>query len=200
MATTKIQRPTSRQHKPSMIEPVFIGKLFNVWQWDQEQFDGSSKKFESLSRPDTVLILPVLSNGNVIFASEQQPGMKRMLRTLGGRIEKGEDAEEAARRELREETGFEATELRLWDAWQPINKIDWAVYLFVAHGLKTTDQQTLEAGEDIDLVEFSKTDLLDPTIPMMLDDNEFLFKLYFARGDAKEKTRIEHLLTFNHEP
>lgn len=142
----KIDRPKSHQQKPIDAKLVFKGKLFDVWQWEQEQFDGSIKTFELLKRPDTVLILPVLSNKEVILCKEQQPGTKIMFRTIGGRIEKGETPEEAAQRELCEETGFEGTVFRLWDVWQPVNKLDWVVYLFIAHGLIKKTEINLDAG------------------------------------------------------
>jgi ADP-ribose pyrophosphatase len=193
----KIERPKSHQQKSDAAKIVFNGKLFDVWQWEQEQFDGSTKTFELLKRPDTVLVLPVLAGKDVVLCKEQQPGTKIMFRTIGGRIEKGETPEEAAQRELYEETGYEAKEFRLWDAWQPSNKIDWVVYLFVAHGLIQKSDGSLDSGEKISLVNYPIDKLLDPNNELDLDDNEFLFKLHFAQGNSKEKSRIINLLSEN---
>lgn len=193
----KIKRPKSHQQKPDDAKLAFKGKLFDVWQWEQEQFDGSIKTFELLKRPDTVLILPVLPNKEVILCKEQQPGTKIMFRTIGGRIEKGETPEEAAQRELCEETGFEGTEFRLWDAWQPVNKIDWVVYLFIVHGLIKKSEINLDAGEKLSLINYPIEKLLDPNNDLTLDDNEFLFKLHFAQGNLREKERIIDLLSHN---
>lgn len=193
----KIERPKSHQKKPDDAKLVFKGKLFDVWQWEQEQFDGSTKTFELLKRPDTVLILPVLPSRDIILCKEQQPGTKLMIRTIGGRIEKGETPEQAAQRELHEETGYAAGELRLWDAWQPLNKIDWVVYLFVAHGLIQKSNASPDSGEKISTVNYPIDKLLDPNNELTLDDNEFLFKLHFAQGNLKEKNRIINLLSKN---
>lgn len=187
-------RPASKQLRPSSAKIVFKGVLFDVWQWQQAFSDGSKKTFETLQRPDTVLILPVLPDGLVILAEEAQPGMVSMLRTLGGRIEPGELPEEAARRELLEESGFAAKELRLWDAWQPVNKIDWAVYLYVAHGLSKQSGTALEAGEKITLRTLPAASLLAPNSDLVIDDYELLHKLYFARSDVRERERVGRLL------
>lgn len=187
-------RPVGKQQRPPTADLVYKGKLFEVWQWEQTLNNGTKSMFETLRRPDTVLVLPVLHDGQVILAEETQPGMAPMFRALGGRIEAGELPEEAARRELREESGYVADELRLWDAWQPVNKIDWAVYLYVAHGLSSPSRTTLDAGEMIGLRTLPATALLDRNTPLALDDYELLHKLYFARSDAQEYNRVVRLL------
>jgi ADP-ribose pyrophosphatase len=195
--TTKIfvARPPSKQRKPPHAELAFKGKLFEVWQWQQKLQNGTTATFEVLKRPDTVLILPVQPDGNVVLIDETQPGMSPMVRTIGGRIELGETPEQAASRELQEESGLTAAELRLWAAWQPVNKIDWAVYLFVAHGLNSTYEATPDAGEKISLRRFRAADLLEgPTAPN-IDDYEFLHMLNYARSDAQEKDRVRALLS-----
>ena len=186
-------RPASKQRRPSSARMVFKGVLFDVWQWKQALFNGTTAVFETLHRPDTVLILPVLHGGQVIFAEETQPGMPTMFRALGGRVMTGELPEEAARRELLEESGYKVEELRLWDAWQPVNKIDWAVYLYVAHGLSDPSGVALDAGEQIALRTLSVTTLLDPNSDLTIDDYELLHKLYFARSDARERERVARL-------
>ena len=95
-------------------------------QWQQNLFDGTTTTFETIRRPDTVLILPV-SGSEVILAEETQPGRPTVLKALGGRINPGESPEDAAARELLEEAGYRSENLRLWDAWQPAIKLDWAV-------------------------------------------------------------------------
>jgi ADP-ribose pyrophosphatase len=189
-----VARPTSRQRRPATAKCVHKGVLFDVWQWQQARFDGSTATFETLRRPDTVLVLPVTTDGFVIMAEETQPGMSTVLQAIGGRIEENELPEDAALRELREEAGCEAKELRLWDAWQPVSKIDWAVYLFVAHGITKGTRRQLDPGERITLREVPATDLINPDSTLEIDDYELLHKLYFARSDAQERERVRGLL------
>lgn len=189
-----VLRPPSKQARPPDAELAYQGKLFSVWQWPQRLFDGTTATFESLSRPDTVLVLPIRANGDAVFIDEKQPGMGSMLRTIGGRIEIGEDPCTAARRELREETGLAAAELRLWSAWQPVNKIDWAVYLFVAHGISDGSAVAMDAGEQASMRHFRAKDLLNARAAPRLDDYEFLHMLNFARSNATEKARVRALL------
>lgn len=193
-STASTERPKSRRERPPTATMVCKGVIFELWQWEQTLFDGSKVLFEQLVRPDTVLVLPVLSDGQVVLAEETQPGTSTVIHTIGGKVEPGEHPEEAARRELLEESGLIAEHLRLWDVWQPVDKIDWAVFLFVAHGVTSTTSSKLDAGEDIKLRTLPATKLLERNSNLLVDDNELMYKLYFARADDQERERVIKLL------
>jgi ADP-ribose pyrophosphatase len=147
-----IQRPQSAQPLPVSAKKVFSGVVFDVYQWEQEQFNGTTKTFEKLKRPDTVLIIPIMEDGSVVFSEEEQPGKQPFFGFLGGRVEDGESPEEAVRRELLEESGMVSDYLELIEAMQPASKIDWAVYTFVARNCRTVAGQSLDSGERIKLL------------------------------------------------
>ena len=72
----------------------------------------------------------------IILIEEEQPGSDLVIGIPGGRIDEGEEVLEAAKRELLEETGYEADKFILWDVQQVVNKIDWVIYTFIAKGLR----------------------------------------------------------------
>ncbi|MES2087383.1 MAG: NUDIX hydrolase [Patescibacteria group bacterium] len=146
----KIPRPISSQPIPETARKVFEGIMFDVYQWEQEVFDGSKAIFEKVKRPDTVVVFPVLPDGKILLINEEQPSKQKFISAPGGRIEKDEDVLTAAKRELLEETGYEANEFILWEAHQPVSKVEWAVYVLVAKGLKKVSEMNLDPGEKID--------------------------------------------------
>ncbi len=149
----KIIRPESNQPMPKDAKRVFKGEIFEVYQWGQRLFDGKVATFEKAKRADSVSVIPVTPEGKIILAEQEQPGTSPFIGVLGGRIDEGEDPLEAGKRELMEETGCDAKDYKLWFARQLTNKIDWAVYIFIARGVKKVREPELEGGEKIKLIE-----------------------------------------------
>ena len=144
-----IERPKEPQPIPAHAQKVFSGIIYDVFHWEQKLFDGSTTTFEKLRRPDTVIVIPTLSDKQLVVIDEQQPGSDPIVTFPAGRVESGEDVESAARRELLEETGYSPGELILWKALQPSSLIDWAVYVFIARGCSITAPLQLDPGEKI---------------------------------------------------
>jgi ADP-ribose pyrophosphatase len=134
---------------PESATRVFEGIIYDVYQWEQELFDGSTTTFEKLARPDTIIIFPVLTNGTILLIDDVQPARKDLLTAPAGRIEEGETPEITAARELQEETGYQAAHLDLLYAYAPLHKADWIVHVFVGKDCTKVSEPHLDAGEKI---------------------------------------------------
>ncbi len=170
----------SVQPIPDSAKKVFQGKIFDVYQWQQEVYDGSFQTFEKLSRTSTVIIIPVTDDKKILVAEQEQPGKAPFTGLVGGRAEEGESPWHAAERELLEETGLRASELEFFDCVQPTSKIDWKVYTFIARDLKKVAEQDLDTGEKIDLKEYSWEDFLQLTFSDSFGEIELSLKLMRA--------------------
>ena len=114
--------------------------------------DGAIKDpYYVLERPDAAIIFPLTKEGEVVLVRQYRPAIERMeLGLLAGLVERGEEPEKAARRELLEETGYAGGE------WEPVGalaslpslKDNWA-YLFIARGV---EYATATFSEEIDRV------------------------------------------------
>lgn len=173
--------PKTAKTIPEEAECKFRGEIFDVYQWSQEMFDGTHKTFEMLSRPDTVKVLALVTpeeaakirefhgiNGDgldnvvkfttpaelgVVVTKQRQPRTGWFYDYPGGRVDVEDKNElEAAKRELKEETGLEFREWKLVEVHQPFAKLDWLVYTFVASGLLGIGEQSLDAGEEISVL------------------------------------------------
>lgn len=131
---------------PGDAERVFSGKIFDVYHWQQQMFDGSTKTFEMLKRPDTVQAL-VVRDQQILLVEDEQPGRLPHKHLPGGRADE-EDGDwlTAAQRELREETGLECDEWRLIDVVQPESKLEWFGVVYLATGITATHQPQVDAG------------------------------------------------------
>ena len=188
-----IERPESRQHMPEDATLVFKGKMFDVFQWRQQMYDGSYQTFEKIKRPDTTVIFPVLDDGSILLTRQQQPGKSLYISATGGRVNDGESIEVAAARELLEETGYRAKQLKLWHSEQPVSKIDWAVYVFIAKGLEKVDDQRLDAGEKIDAYPVKFEELMNVALIDEFSEREIVKYVYEAKLDKQKMEKLREL-------
>ncbi len=134
---------------------VFKGIIFDVYQWQQQMFDGSPATFEMLKRPDTLKVIAV-KDDKIIVVDQEQPNHSQFFDLPGGRHDvDGETELEASKRELLEETGMTFKNWKLLDISQPMPKIEQFVYVFLATELESQSDQELDAGERIRVLEKS---------------------------------------------
>ena len=108
-------------------------------------------------------------------------------------MDEGEDVLAAAKRELLEESGYEAEEFILWDVQHPTSKIDWVVYTFVAKGLKKVADLDLDGGEKITLKEVSFDEFIDLASDQKFAEKEIVFKLLEAKIYPEKKEELRKL-------
>ena len=90
---------------PEKAERVFKGQIFDVYQWQQEMFDGSYETFEMLKRPDTVKVI-ALKEEKIIICEEQQPNTQVSLMYQRTDMTTIRNPIGAAKRELWKKTGM----------------------------------------------------------------------------------------------
>jgi ADP-ribose pyrophosphatase len=189
----EIKRPESNQPMPRDAKKVFNGIIFDVWQWEQELFDGRKVLFEKLKRPDTAVVFPVLDNGQIVLIEEEQPGKKASLGAIGGRIEDGEDVVGAVKRELLEESGYSTESLVLWDAKHPTSKIDWVIYTFIAKGIKQVSDISLDGGEKIKLKPVSFEEFVELASNPSFAEEQIINFVLVARLDPVKMEELKRL-------
>lgn len=185
-----IERPVSRQPIPSTASCVYRGKLFDVYQWRQKLFDGTFATFEKLKRPDTAYVLPVTASGRILLVQQEQPGSPKTIGLIGGRIEKDEQPDEAARRELEEEAGLRSLDLDLWDSYQFLPKLDWAIYTFVAREYESLPPRP-DRGEQIKILEVSFDELIRLAGTEQFGDVEVALRLLRLAADPRRLAAAE---------
>lgn len=183
-----------RPKLPDQAKRVFKGQIFNVYQWEQEMYDGSTHTFERIVRPDTAIVIPVTTEGKIIICEQEQPHRKPYLSLISGMVEENEPPEEAAKRELLEETGFEAKELVLFDEYSPGTKIGWTIYTYIAKGCKKVAEQNLDPGEKIRCDFISFEDFIELLAQQKVDDIQLTVKALKAKLDPEKMQELRILV------
>ncbi len=144
---------------PEAAKCVFEGEIFDVYQWPQQMYDGSSATFEMLKRPDTVSVIGVTDN-KILVIDDEQPHSGLRKSFPGGRVDPVDDSiVAAAQREVREETGYSFNNWRLIKVWQPYRKMEWFVHVLLAWDVVDKQSPTPDAGEKITVAKVSFEEL-----------------------------------------
>lgn len=143
--------PTDAVLIPDSAKRAFEGMIFDVYQWPQELFDGSSHTFEMLKRPDTVSVICIV-DGKLLMLDDEQPHLGRRKTFPGGRVDPSDPSiQAAAQREVLEETGYAFNQWRLVEVRQPFSKFEWFVHVFLAWEPAEQQAVHLDPGEKIQL-------------------------------------------------
>ena len=144
---------------------------------------GEESEFDYLSESESVVILPFTPYGKVVVIEEWRQAVDRINRGLpAGSIEDGEDPDEAARRELREETGYEAGKLSFMTTVEPANGYSDSVFhYYVARQCEEVTGQDLDRDESISVDTTTLDDLVDAAREgEMRDGRSMLGLLYYS--------------------
>ena len=147
---------------------------------------GNTHSYNCLvTKADGVAILPEIEKDHFLLTIEyRHPVRRKVLSCPGGRVDHGEEPIKAAKRELLEESGYEAT------TWIPLHLFypfpsacDQKVYLYLAKDLKKVKKPHLDPLEEIEMKIFSLQELktydsslypIDGTLPTALFYREHL--------------------------
>lgn len=132
--------------------------------------DGTAGEFDYVAEPPAVVVLPFTPDGEVVVIEEWRQAVGRVNRGLPAGTREPDDADlaSAARRELREETGYRAETLRHRFTVEPANGIANSVHHhFVATGCTPAGGQRLDHDEHIRV----ETTSIDELVAAIGDDD-----------------------------
>jgi ADP-ribose pyrophosphatase len=154
---------------------------FDVVTEDVRLPDGEEAEFDYLSLPESVVVLPFTSYGKIVVIEEWRQAVERFNRGLpAGDIEPDESPDEAAHRELREETGYEAGDLTHMTTVEPANGFSNAVFhYFVARQCEESSEQDLDYNESISVETTTLDDLVNAARDGELRDGRSVFALLY---------------------
>jgi len=123
--------------------------------------DGSEARREYVTHPGAVIIVPMLDDDTYVLERQYRyPLHRHFIEFPAGKIDAGEPPLETAKRELKEETGYVASEWRHLALTHPcIGYSNEVIELFVAKGLRH-EGAALDAGEFLEVITLSRAELL----------------------------------------
>lgn len=140
---------------------VHVGRKIRVAVDEETGADGHVIHRDVVLHPGAVAILPLVDSDHVCLLRNQRPVVGQTLWEIpAGTLEPGEPLEQAAHRELAEETGYRAGRLRKVCEFYPSpGVLSERTHLFVAEEL-TAGAMALEADEKLEPVVVAWTQAL----------------------------------------
>lgn len=134
-------------------ERIYEGKILNLRKDTVTVENGTSMR-EIVEHNGGAVIVPVTDDRKVIMVKQyRKPARRVMLEVPAGKIDPGEDHYTTAVRELREETGYTADNVRFLTMMYPsVGYSEEKLYIYMVTGL-TPGETDPDENEAIDVVE-----------------------------------------------
>jgi ADP-ribose pyrophosphatase len=134
-------------------QEIYQGRVVNLRVDTIEVADGLNVRREVVEHPGAVVIVPVDPQGRVLWVRQYRHAAgKELLEMPAGTLERGESPDACARREIAEETGFEAASLEtLGSFYTAPGFCTEYMYAYAATGLAPAIGAHADDDEDIEV-------------------------------------------------
>ncbi len=183
--TTEYKDPLAEENLST--REVFKGHFLRLIQDEVKVSDGVVTIREYLKHPGASMMIPLMSNGDVILERQWRHPLRRsFLEFPAGKLNPNESPLACAKRELIEETGYEAGR---WDKLGRFNNAigysDEEITVFLARDL-TLVQQNLDAGEVLELIRMPWTELREKVFSGEVTDAKTIIGVHWLEEFLKK--------------
>ncbi|MBF0274513.1 MAG: NUDIX hydrolase [Nitrospinae bacterium] len=161
---------------------VFSGKLLHVNIDEVLLPNGKTSAREYITHPGAAVIIPVLENGDIVMLRQFRYPVNEVLYELpAGKLDKGEDPLECAKRELFEETGYTCNEIKFLNSFYPcIGYSDEKILIYLAKGLTLHKGDHSDEDEFLEVMTMSFQKALDLLKNGKITDSKTIISLFWA--------------------
>ncbi|WP_160721486.1 NUDIX hydrolase [Bacillus sp. USDA818B3_A] len=165
-------------------EEIFSGKIISLHLQDVELPNGKQSKREIVKHPGAVAVIAVTDENKVVMVEQYRKALERTIVEIpAGKLEKDEEPEICARRELEEETGYVCSSLELVTSFYTSPGFaDEIVHVYLAKGLvKKEDSASLDEDEFVNLEEISLEEAQEYVTNQKIFDAKTIFAVQYLQ-------------------
>ena len=154
-------------------ENVFDGVLLHVYKDKIELPNGNTSTREYIKHQGAVCVVPVTDEMEVIAVCQYRYPIGRVtIEIPAGKLDKGEDILDAAKRELSEETGVESADIEYMGGLYPsVAYTDEIIHMYLAKNLKYGEAHTDE-DEFINVVKIPLKEFVQMVMDGKIQDSK----------------------------
>jgi ADP-ribose pyrophosphatase len=167
------------EEKTIQTKEIYSGKVVSLQLQEVELPNGKMAKREIIKHPGAVAIIAITDENKIVMVEQFRKALERIIVEIpAGKLEKGEEPVDCARRELEEETGYECRNLELLVSFYTSPGFaDEIVHVYIAKGLvKKENAAELDEDEFVNLEELT----LDEAIEYIKEQKIYDAKTVFA--------------------
>ncbi len=167
---------------------LFNGRVIDLEVQKVELPNGKTSTREIVNHPGAVAILPIQANGHLLLVRQFRKPLEKVIYEIpAGKLEKGEDPESCAYRELEEETGFKTEQLtQIASFYTSPGFANEKIVLYYTDQLVKGNEQ-LDEDEFLDLVEVSLEEAKDMVADGRIDDAKTVYAVQYLELKALKK-------------
>lgn len=162
-------------------QTVFQGGLLHVKQDRVQLPNGNIAGREYIAHPGAVLVVPVLTNGHLVFERQfRYPLRKPFIELPAGKIDAHEDPLATGKRELLEETGYTASNWQYLATLHPcIGYSDERILIYLAQEL-VLGEHCRDEDESLEIFTLSLQEAMDWMRRGEITDGKTMIALFWA--------------------
>jgi ADP-ribose pyrophosphatase len=167
------------EEKTIQTKEIYAGKVVSLQLQEVELPNGKMAKLEIIKHPGAVAIIAITDENKIVMVEQFRKALERIIVEIpAGKLEKGEEPADCARRELEEETGYECRNLELLVSFYTSPGFaDEIVHVYIAKGLvKKENAAAPDEDEFVNLEELT----LDEAIEYIKEQKIYDAKTVFA--------------------
>lgn len=174
----------SLEEKTLSTEQIFNGKVVSLQVDEVELPNGKRAKREIIKHPGAVAIIAITEDKKIILVEQYRKALERTIVEIpAGKLEKGEEPAECAKRELEEETGYDCETLELINSFYTSPGFaDEIVHVYFAKGLKKKENAAeLDEDEFVHLLEWSLEEAIHAIEEKQIYDAKTVFAVQYLQ-------------------
>lgn len=163
-------------------ERIYDGAILNVRRDKVMVKDGKTAYREIIEHNGAVALIAVTDDDKVIMVKQYRKACEsELLEIPAGKIDKGEDALNSAIRELKEETGYTASDIRLMTKFYvACGYSQEQISIYLCTGL-TPGETDFDEDEDLEIYEIPMDELYEMCMSGEIVDSKSLVGILMAR-------------------